>query len=92
MADEVRTLVQQPSAAPMQPVKSGGAYPVSIPPKLVMEALHPIHEKPGGGSGRFERVRAHDITDRMISRVSQPRHDRKWTTGHRLCDRILIKG
>jgi hypothetical protein len=92
MADEVRTLVQQPSAAPMQPVKSGGAYPVSTQPELVMETLHPIHEKPGGGGGRFERVRAHDITDRMISRVPQPRHDGEWTAGHGLCDRIRIKG
>jgi hypothetical protein len=92
MADEVRTLVQQPPAGPMQLVEGAGAHPVTTQPKPVMETLHPIHEKPSGGGGRFERVRAHDIADGMIGRMSQPGHDREWATSDGVRDRILIKG
>ena len=92
VADEARTLVQQSVTVPMQLVESRDAHPVSIQPKLVMETLHPIHEKPSGGGGRFECVRADDITDGMISRVSQPRHHGEGTAGHGMCDRILIIG
>lgn len=79
VADEVRTLVQQPPGAPMQLIESRGANLVSIQPKLVMDTLHPINEKPSSGGSRFERFRADDITDRLISRVSQPCRDGEWS-------------
>lgn len=76
----------------MQLVERPGAHALSTEPKFFLDPLHPINQKLSCSGWRFECARTDDITDGMIGRVSQPGHDREWTTGDGVRDRILIIG